>query len=35
LTDQLRHYRDEYGIIYFGVLEPHMEAFARVIPLLR
>jgi probable F420-dependent oxidoreductase len=35
LADRLRHYRDEFGITYYGVLEPHMAAFARVIPLLR
>jgi hypothetical protein len=35
IADQLRRYRDEYGITYYGVLEPHMTAFARIIPLLR
>jgi len=35
IADRLRRYRDEFGITYFGVLEPHMAAFARVIPLLR
>jgi probable F420-dependent oxidoreductase len=35
IADRLRRYRDEFGITYYGVLEPHMEAFARVIPLLR
>jgi probable F420-dependent oxidoreductase len=35
LADRLRRYRAELGITYYGVLEPHMEAFARVIPLLR
>ncbi|MEV6844847.1 TIGR03621 family F420-dependent LLM class oxidoreductase [Actinoplanes sp. NPDC051411] len=35
LADRLRHYRSEFGITYYGVLEPDMAAFARVIPLLR
>jgi probable F420-dependent oxidoreductase len=35
IADRLRRYRDEYGITYYGVLEPHMAAFARIIPLLR
>jgi probable F420-dependent oxidoreductase len=35
IADRLRRYRDEYGITYYGVLEPHMAAFARVLPLLR
>ncbi|MDR7277098.1 TIGR03621 family F420-dependent LLM class oxidoreductase [Catenuloplanes atrovinosus] len=35
IADRLRRYRDEFGISYYGVLEPHMTAFARVIPLLR
>ncbi len=35
LADRLRRYRDELGITYYGVLEPHMAAFARIIPLLR
>jgi probable F420-dependent oxidoreductase len=35
IADRLRRYREEFGITYYGVLEPHLEAFARVIPLLR
>jgi len=35
IADRLRRYRDEYGITYYSVLEPHMAAFARIIPLLR
>jgi probable F420-dependent oxidoreductase len=35
IADRLRRYRDEYGISYFGVLEPDMAAFARVIALCR
>jgi probable F420-dependent oxidoreductase len=35
IADRLRRYRDEFGITYYGVLEPHMEAFAQIIPLLR
>lgn len=35
IADRLRRYREEFGITYYGVLEPHMAAFARVIPLLR
>jgi hypothetical protein len=35
IADRLRRYREDYGITYYGVLEPHMAAFARVIPLLR
>ena len=35
IADRLRRYRDELGISYFGVLEPHLAAFAPVIPLLR
>jgi probable F420-dependent oxidoreductase len=35
LADRLLRYRAEFGITYYGVLEPHMAAFARVIPLLK
>jgi probable F420-dependent oxidoreductase len=35
IADRLRRYRDEFGITYYGVLEPHMAAFGHVIPLLR
>jgi probable F420-dependent oxidoreductase len=35
IADRLRRYRDELGITYYGVLEPHMTAFAPVIALLR
>ncbi|GAB7037137.1 MULTISPECIES: TIGR03621 family F420-dependent LLM class oxidoreductase [Catenuloplanes] len=35
IADRLRRYRAEFGISYYGVLEPHMTAFAQVIPLLR
>jgi probable F420-dependent oxidoreductase len=35
LADRLLRYREELGITYYGVLEPHMAAFARIIPLLR
>jgi probable F420-dependent oxidoreductase len=35
IADRLRRYRDEFGITYYGVLEPHMAAFAPIIALLR
>ncbi|AGL15728.1 luciferase family protein [Actinoplanes sp. N902-109] len=35
IAERLLRYRDELGITYYGVLEPHMEAFAGVIPHLR
>jgi probable F420-dependent oxidoreductase len=35
IADRLLRYRDEFGISYVGVLEPHMAAFAEVIELLR
>jgi probable F420-dependent oxidoreductase len=35
LADRLLRYREDLGITYYGVLEPHMAAFARIIPLLR
>jgi alkanesulfonate monooxygenase SsuD/methylene tetrahydromethanopterin reductase-like flavin-dependent oxidoreductase (luciferase family) len=35
IADRLRRYREEYGIGYVSVLEPHMDAFAEVIKHLR
>lgn len=35
IADRLRRYREQFGITYFGVLEPHLAAFAPIIPLLR
>ncbi|WP_030435230.1 TIGR03621 family F420-dependent LLM class oxidoreductase [Actinoplanes subtropicus] len=35
IADRLRRYREQFGLTYYGVLEPHMTAFAPVIPLLR
>jgi probable F420-dependent oxidoreductase len=35
IADRLRRYREEYGIGYVSVLEPHMTAFAEVIRELR
>jgi alkanesulfonate monooxygenase SsuD/methylene tetrahydromethanopterin reductase-like flavin-dependent oxidoreductase (luciferase family) len=35
IAEKLRHYREAYGISYFSVVEPHMAAFARVMPHLR
>lgn len=35
IADKLLHYRAEHGISYISVIEPHLEAFAKVIPLLR
>ena len=35
IADTLLRYRAELGISYISVLEPHMEIFAKVIPLLR
>ena len=35
IADRLRRYREEYGISYISVLEPHMTAFAEVIKQLR
>jgi probable F420-dependent oxidoreductase len=35
IADRLRRYRDEYGITYYSVLEPHMTALGRVLALLR
>ncbi|KIF74622.1 hypothetical protein QR77_12860 [Streptomyces sp. 150FB] len=35
IADQLVRYREEFGISYISVLEPHMAAFAAVIKQLR
>lgn len=35
VADTLLRYRDKYGLTYFGVLEPHMTEFAKVIDRLR
>lgn len=35
IADRLRRFRDELGISYISVLEPHMAAFAEVIKHLR
>jgi probable F420-dependent oxidoreductase len=35
IADRLQRYREEYGISYISVLEPHMAAFAEVIKHLR
>ncbi|MFD9741304.1 TIGR03621 family F420-dependent LLM class oxidoreductase [Umezawaea sp. NPDC059074] len=35
IADRLRRYRDQYGVSYVSVLEPHLAAFAEVIALLR
>ena len=35
IADRLQRYREEYGISYVSVLEPHMAAFAEVIKHLR
>ena len=35
IADRLQRYREEYGISYISVLEPHMAAFAEVITHLR
>jgi alkanesulfonate monooxygenase SsuD/methylene tetrahydromethanopterin reductase-like flavin-dependent oxidoreductase (luciferase family) len=35
IADRLRRYRDEYGVNYISVLEPHLAAFAEVIKHLR
>ncbi|GII56876.1 LLM class F420-dependent oxidoreductase [Planotetraspora thailandica] len=35
IADTLLRYREEFGISYISVLEPHMRAFAEVIPLLK
>lgn len=35
IADRLRRYREEYGVSYISVLEPHMTMFADVIKQLR
>jgi probable F420-dependent oxidoreductase len=35
IADRLQRYREEFGISYISVLEPHMTAFAEVIKHLR
>jgi alkanesulfonate monooxygenase SsuD/methylene tetrahydromethanopterin reductase-like flavin-dependent oxidoreductase (luciferase family) len=35
LAERLQGYREQYGLTYISVLEPHMAAFAKVIALLR
>ncbi|WP_433278517.1 TIGR03621 family F420-dependent LLM class oxidoreductase [Pseudonocardia xinjiangensis] len=35
IADRLRRYREEFGLSYISVLEPHMAAFAEVIKHLR
>lgn len=35
IADRLRRYREEYGVSYISVLEPHMTTFADVIKELR
>jgi probable F420-dependent oxidoreductase len=35
IADRLQRYREQYGISYISVLEPHMAAFAEVIKHLR
>ncbi len=35
IADRLRRYREEYGVSYISVLEPHMTVFADVIKQLR
>jgi probable F420-dependent oxidoreductase len=35
IADRLQRYRDEYGVNYISVLEPHLAAFAEVIKHLR
>jgi probable F420-dependent oxidoreductase len=35
IAERLVRYREQYGISYVSVLEPHLAAFAKVIPLLR
>jgi probable F420-dependent oxidoreductase len=35
LAEVLLRYREKYGLTYFGVLEPHMTDFAKVIDRLR
>jgi len=35
IADRLRRYREQHGVSYISVLEPHLDAFAEVIALLR
>lgn len=35
IADEIRRYRDTYGVSYIIVQQPHAEAFAKVIELLR
>jgi probable F420-dependent oxidoreductase len=35
IAERLGRYREQYGVTYISVLEPHMEAFAKVIEHLR
>jgi probable F420-dependent oxidoreductase len=35
IAERLLRYREEYGLSYISVLEPHLAVFAKVIPLLR
>jgi probable F420-dependent oxidoreductase len=35
IAERLLRYREEYDLSYISVLEPHLAAFAKVIPLLR
>lgn len=35
IADEIRHYRDTYGVTYIIVQQPHAEAFAKVIAELR
>jgi len=35
IADEIRRYRDVYGISYVIVQQPHAEAFAKVIAQLR
>lgn len=35
MADSLREYRDRYGITYFTIIEPFMDAFAPVVEILK
>ena len=35
IAEMLLSYRERHGVSYFGVLQPHMTDFAKVISLLR
>jgi probable F420-dependent oxidoreductase len=35
VAEKVQHYRERYGINYFGIMEDSMRAFAKVIPHLR